>query len=315
VLTVIDIPQAAPPSRADAETLVPPTDGLRWIDIQSPSPELLERLRLPFGLHPLAIEDCLTFEQRPKLEEYPGHLFVVIHELSRTATDPIGQEIHAFLGPNFLITVHAHACRRIQLLCERVIGDSSLHARGIPFLYYLLADGVASQNGDVVDALADSIESVEQEVLEAKDSAALGRVFELKRAIAAARRAVAPQRDLFATLARLEPTLIDARAALYFRDVYDRIVRTVETLELGRELLSNILDAHFSLVSQRTNEIVKRLTILSAIFLPLTFVTGFFGQNFTHLPFSSTALLVAAVGICLLLPPVMLLWFRYKRWV
>jgi magnesium transporter len=316
VLTVIDLPEGVPAFKAAPDVLNPPPAGsLRWIDVQTPTPEVLETLRAPFGLHPLAIEDCLTFEQRPKLEEYPGHLFVVIHELTSGTPDPVGQEIHAFLGTTFLITVHSHACKRIHQLADRVIGDPTLYARGIAFLYYLLADGVASQNGDVVDTLADSIEEAEEDVLAGEKPSALPRVFELKRALAATRRALSPQRDLFATLARLERTVVDQRTSLYFRDVYDRIVRSVEAVEVGRELLSNVLDAHFSLVSQRTNEIVKRLTILSAIFLPLTFVTGFFGQNFHHLPFDSTPLMWGAIVFCLLLPFAMLIWFRHKRWV
>lgn len=316
MLSVIDLPEASHAYRAEADDLAPPPPGvLRWIDIEAPTSELLERMRDPFGLHPLAIEDCLTFEQRPKLEEYPHHLFVVIHELSLTGAEPVALEIHAFLGPTFLITVHTEACRRIHQLAERVIGGSVLQGHGIAFLYYLLADSVTTENAKVVDALADSIEPVEELVLEAHDKDALARVFELKRALASARRAISPQRDLFAALSRLERDPTDQRTALYYRDVHDRIVRSVETIEVGRELLTAVIDAHFSLVSERTNEIVKRLTLVSAIFLPLTFMTGFFGQNFEHLPFGSAKLMWLAVGSCLFLPLAMLLWFRRRKWL
>jgi magnesium transporter len=316
VLTVIDLPESGPPARLGSDVFDRPPPGvLRWIDVETPTIEVLERLRAPFGLHPLAIEDCLTFEQRPKLEEYPGHLFVVIHELSRNDCELNGQEIHAFWGPDFLITVHAHACSTIQQVTDRVLGDATLHARGIGFVYYLIADTVSSRNGDVVDALADRVEVIEDEILNPESEGALARLFELKRSLGSARRAVSPQRDLFATLARLERNVVNERLALYFRDVYDKIVRSVESIEVGRELLSNVLDAHFSLVSQRTNEIMKRLTILSAIFLPLTFITGFFGQNFEHLPFGSDALMVIAMVLCGVVPPGMLLWFRKKGWL
>jgi magnesium transporter len=109
--------------------------------------------------------------------------------------------------------------------------------------------------------------------------------------------------------------LVDDHMAVYFRNVYDHIVRISEAIETNRDLLSNVLDAHFSIVSNRTNEIMKSLTLLSAIFLPLTFVTGFFGMNFEHLPFKSDALMWAAVACCLLLPSAMLLWFRSRRWM
>lgn len=316
MLTVIDFPSSGPARELGGEAYDAPPDGvLRWIDVQAPTRDVLERLRGPFGLHPLAIEDCLTFEQRPKIEEYPGHLFVVVHELSSDAEALLEQEIHAFLGPNFLVTVHAGACARIRQVAERVREDRSIHARGIGFVYYLLADAVASRNSDVVDALADSIDTVEEQALRVTSRDALTRVFRLKRALSSARRALAPQRDLFATLARLERSVVNERLALYFRDVYDRIERSVETIEVTRELLSNVIDAHFSIVGQRTNEIMKRLTILSAIFLPLTFITGFFGQNFHDLPFHSSALMGSAIALCVLLPPGMLYWFRRKGWL
>jgi magnesium transporter len=109
--------------------------------------------------------------------------------------------------------------------------------------------------------------------------------------------------------------LISERTAFYLRDVYDKLARSSEMLEISRELLSNVLDAHFSLVAQRTNQIVKHLTILSAVFLPMTFVTGFFGQNFALLPFDSPLLFAIALGFCLAIPPTMLYWFRKRRWL
>lgn len=317
MLTVLDLHESGVPVRVDPPKLdAPPAGVLRWIDVQTPTKEVLEQLRVPYGLHPLAIEDCLTFEQRPKLEEYPGHLFVVIHELSGTDSELIAQELHAFIGINFLITVHAETCDRIGTVRERIRNDSKLYARGLGFVYYLIADAIASRNSDVVEGFADQVEVIEDLVLngDTSESQALGRLFGLKRSLGAARRAISPQRDLFATLARLERSVVNERLALYFRDVYDKIVRSVESIEVGRELLSNILDAHFSLVSQRTNDIVKRLTVLSAIFLPLTFITGFFGQNFQGLPFDSNRLLWLALGAYVLLPPVMLFWFHRKRW-
>ena len=136
MLTAIDLPEAAPPTKVELTTLEPPPTGvLRWIDIQAPTKDVLESMRVPFGLHPLAIEDCLTFEQRPKLEEYPGHLFVVIHELSRSNGELVAQELHAFLGQNFLVTVHAEACERVAQVMRRVLADRSLYARGVGFVY------------------------------------------------------------------------------------------------------------------------------------------------------------------------------------
>jgi magnesium transporter len=196
-----------------------------------------------------------------------------------------------------------------------VLRDPTLHARGISFVYYLLADSIASHNATALDKLAEKIDEVEDRIFNLPNGDALPLVFDLKRALGAARRTLSPQRDLFSTLARLPTQLISERTAFYFRDVYDKIARGAETIDASRDLLSSVLEAHFSLVSQRTNEIVKRLTILSAIFLPLTFVTGFFGQNFEGLPFRVDALMWVVISICVLLPAGMLLWFQRRDWL
>jgi magnesium transporter len=316
VLRVLDVPPGGQAKDVpDSELRAPHEGELFWIDVLEPTREVLERLREPFGLHPLAIEDCLTLDQRPKLEEYPGHVFVVVHELSLVGDELEAREIHAFLGKNFLITVRDHPCRRLDDVASRVLGATDLHERGAAFIYYLIADWVASHNALTLDGLTEAIDGIEEEVLEAANQSMLPRVFALKRALGSARRALSPQRDLFASLSRFESQWVNQRTAFYFRDVYDKLARTVEALESNRDLLGNVLEAHFSVVAQRTNEIVKRLTILSAIFLPLTFVTGFFGQNFEYLPFHSLTFMWTAFACCLLVPPSMLLWFRRRGWL
>lgn len=316
VLSVIEVPESGPARAVESASPGPPAgDALVWIDIEAPTADVLEGLRVPFGLHPLAIEDCLTFDQRSKLEEYPGHVFVVVHELDFKDNSFGEHEVHAFLSKQFLITVHQRACRRVATVREHVLGDATLHARGIGFVYYLLADSIASHNADALDALAEKVDQIEDLIYRAPQGSTLPHLFQLKRALGAARRTLSPQRDLFSSLSRLPTQVISERTAFYFRDVYDKIARTVESIETSRDLLSSVLDAHFSLVSQRTNDIMKHLTVLSAIFLPLTFVTGFFGQNFVGLPFHSHALMWLALAFCAVLPPTMLYWFRRRKWL
>lgn len=295
--------------------MAPVAGRIVWVDVEKPTREELELLREPFGLHPLAIEDCLTFDQRPKLEEYPAHLFVVIHEVRLANGELSSNEIHTFIGQNFLVTVREEPCKRIEEVKSRVIGAQDIYAKGPAFIYYLLADSVASHNVVTLDALSETIDDVEEHALNVADNTTLPRFFELKRSLGTARRALSPQRDLFAMLSRVDSRWVSERTSLYFRDVYDKLARAVEMLESQRDLLGNVLDAHFSVVSQRTNEIVKRLTILSAIFLPLTFVTGFFGQNFDYLPFHSRTFMWFALGTCALVPPAMLYWFRRRGWL
>ncbi|MGC4087382.1 MAG: CorA family divalent cation transporter [Polyangiaceae bacterium] len=139
VLRVLEVPQGGRAvERGDDEIRAPRQGELFWLDVQEPTREVLERLREPFGLHPLAIDDCLTHDQRPKLEEYPGHVFVVIHELSLEGDEISGREIHAFLGANFLITVRDHPCRRVDDVVTRVLGANDLYERGVAFIYLIL---------------------------------------------------------------------------------------------------------------------------------------------------------------------------------
>jgi len=314
---VVDIPETgAPVIRTLEASLGPPEPGwLRWIDVERPTAEALERLRGPFDLHPLAIEDCLTFEQRPKVEEYPGHLFVVVHELHLDGDLLTGHEIHTFLAERTLITVHAEPCRQLDRVMERLRKDVAVYARGVGFVYYWIADMVASANDDILSELAASIEDIENDLLEGEKPSALPRLFALKRSLSVARRFLSPQRDLFAVLTKLGGGPISDRTALYFRDVYDKVVRANESIEASRDLASNVLDAHFSQMSQRTNDVMRRLTALSAVFLPLTFITGFFGQNFDMLPFGSHVLMWLVIAACVALPVTMLYWFYKSRWL
>jgi len=313
---ILDLTDGAPPRVSEEDAPGPPPAGtLRWIDVEAATPALLESLRVPFGLHQLAIEDCLTFEQRPKLEEYPEHLFIVIHHLELDDGELVGREIHAFLARDVLITVHSEPCQVLERARVRLTSDPNARARGIGFFYYLVADAIAAGNWNTLDALIGAIDELEDQILNQTSTAGLPRLFQLKRALSSARRLLSPQRDVFGALSRYDDETVSARAALYFRDAYDKVVRSNELIDANRELLSNVLDAHFSVVAQRTNEIMKRLTALSAIFLPLTFITGFFGQNFQALPFDSVTLTYVAVGSCLLLPPTMLLWFKSNRWI
>ena len=314
----MDIPGNGPPvvREAGEEPIQPPEAGtLRWIDIERPDAAMLEDLRAPFNLHPLAIEDCLTFGQRPKLEEYPGHLFVVIHRLELDGATLSGKEIHAFISPGVLITVHAEPCIELPRVVQMIAHDHGVNARGVGFIYYLISDLVATANDDVLSLLADAIEDIESELFAGGKEPPLPRLFELKRSLSAARRFLSPQRDLFAALTKLESRSLGERTALYFRDVYDKVVRANESIEASRDLASNVLDAHFSQLSQRANDVMRRLTALSAVFLPLTFITEFFGPNFAMLPFDSHTLMWLVMALCAALPATMVYWFYRSRWL
>jgi magnesium transporter len=181
-------------------------------------------------------------------------------------------------------------------------------------------DGMVDDNFPILDRVADELDEIEDSVLESPRPEDLHRIFALKRQLVAMRKVLSPQRDVQGLLSKRGDPRVSERTALYLRDVYDHLIRINEAIETNRDLLGNSLDAYLSAVGQRTNEIVKYLTVMSAVFLPLSFVVGFFGQNFDDLPFftnwvHSDALMWSMIVICVVLPGGMVAWFKHKRWL
>ncbi len=303
-------------------TEAPPAGVKRWLDISGDVGPALESIRELFGLHPLAIEDCRQFDQRPKLEEYRDHLFLVTQGFSLPESSrELGlHELHAFLGPNYLVTVHEDALGAVDDVWRRVTSNASVIERGVDFVYYLVATRLVEGNFPIIDQIADELEELEDRVLSAPVREDLGRIFALKRKLVGMRKVLSPQRDTIAMLARRGDSRVSERTSHYFRDVHDQLVRLNESIEANRDLLGNALDAYLSSMSNRTNEIMKYLTLLSAVFLPLAFIVGFFGQNFENLPglhdwTRSDRLMYTMIGLCVATPTGMLLWFRSRRWI
>lgn len=320
MLRALTIRQGTPPSWAEGEAGARPPgpDEQLWIDVVSPSPAELELLRERFELHPVAIDSCLKIDMRPKLEEYRSQLFVVLHKLVVPASS--GEqldslELHAFLGDRYLITIQDAELPEVAAVRERIIAEPPLRERSFVYTYYLICERLAHTNFDTLDALFDVVEGIEDSVLKREDDDALPELFSAKRRLAAARRLIVPQREVVALLLESGTPFVDERARPYFRRVLDSLMRMSEAIDTQREILSSVLEAHLSLVSNRTNDIMKSLTLLSAIFLPLSFVTGFFGQNFSHLPFDNAALMWSGLALCVLLPAGMLAWFKSRHWL
>jgi magnesium transporter len=302
----------------------PPAGVVRWVDLIAQDEASLATLRERFEFHPLALEDCATLDQRPKLEDYGDHLFLVTQTFHCEGEGVDGltmQELHCFLGERYLVTVHAEPMGEIDELWRRATGDTKLLGKGADFVAYLIADAMVDDCFPVLDRISDQLEAIEDQVLTRTTSRdTLGQVFALKHHLVTMRRVLSPQREVFAALARREDELISERTAVYFRDVYDHLARLNESIEANRDLLGNALEAHLSSVSQRTNDVMKALTLMSAIFLPLAFVVGFFGQNFDNFPLLSgwqhnDGLMWVMLLLCVATPVTMLLWFRKKEWL
>jgi magnesium transporter len=310
---------SAPDWSDDEASAHPPQGGDRlWLDVTAPSQRELDLLRERFDLHPVAIDSCLRIDQRPKLEEYQRQLFVVLHKLvvpDSSGAQLSSLELHAFLGDGYLITIQDQPLPEVESVRQRLSAEPALRERSMVHTYYLICERLVHDNFEALDALFDAVEEIEDSVLKQADDDALPELFAAKRRLAAARRLIVPQREVMSLLLESGTAFIDERARPYFRRVLDVLMRMSEAIDTQREILTNVLDAHLSLVSNRTNEIMKSLTLLSAIFLPLSFVTGFFGQNFSHLPFDNVALMWAGLGLCVAMPVGMLIWFKSRKWL
>lgn len=295
-------------------------DRPRWVDIEAQTPEEIAWLGSSFGFHPLALEDCLHLDQRPKLEEYPNSIFVVIHSFSATPAHPTSierHELHAFLGKDLLVTVHADPLPAIDRVRTLLEGDATLLSRGTDLLLYLICDKVVDGHLPVLDAIHDAIEDLEERVLtgDGAPRELLQQILDFRRTLVDLRRRVAPTREVFVSLARPEFGRVSERAAFYFRDVQDHLQRTTDSIDAGRELLAGVLDGYRSQVANRTTDLMKRLTLFSALLLPLTLITGFFGMNFTGIPYDRPPTLHAAIAAMILLPAATVALFRFLRWI
>jgi magnesium transporter len=291
--------------------------GVRWIDIEGDAAADLELLREPYGLHRLAIEDCLHLDQRPKLEEYPGHVFLVVQGFSARGKDLGALTLHEldfFLGPDWVITVHDADLPVIQALHDRVRQEPARTlGKGPDYLAYLFADALVDSHFPLMDLFTEQVECLEEEVFDRPRQEQLRQSFTLRKSLVTLRRVLSPQRDVIGLLARRGIPHVSERTSLYFRDVYDHLVRLYEQIEANRDFLGSTMEGYLSMVANKTNEISKQLTVFATIFLPLSFITGFFGQNFDILsrPVFFWLMMVSVVG----LPVGLMFWFRSKEWL
>jgi len=295
-------------------------EGAMWVDLQGAGEQEVQELRelaILFELHKLEVEDCLHRDQRPKLEEYPGHLFFVLHGFRSTGPDVCAmepQELHFFLGPDWLLTVHEEESAAVLEARRRLLADTrGTFVKGVDRVAYLVADSLVDSNFPHVEAFTDELETLEGEVFECPDPSHQQRIFQLKRTLVLLRRILGPQRDVVGLLTREDQPHVTERTRLYFRDVADHLIRLQEQLDADSNLVANVRDGYLAMMANRTAEVSKQLTIVATVFLPLSFIVGFFGQNFevlTH-PFFFWLML----GTMVVVPVLLFLWFRHKGWL
>lgn len=299
------------------DAVYPPVDRMRWIDLTKQDNDSIGVLAERFRFHPLTLEDCLHFDQRPKFEAYDEYDFLVVHGFRIDWSDVWNSsalELHIFIAKDLIITIHEEPLPSLDLLWNRIIADGRMVSQGMDYLCYLILDGLMDSYFPQITEIELRLDDLEDRVLSSPNSVSLSEIISFKRLLLDLRRILLPQRDVLATLTHQSSDFFSPKTEVYMRDVFDHALRLHSYVESARELVSNIRDAHLWAASQRTNEIMKRLTILSAIFLPLTFLTGFFGQNFTDLPVESKQLFYGTIACCIILPIAMMIYFVRSKW-
>jgi len=248
-----------------------------WMDFDSPTDEESQVLNQTFDFHPLAIEDCMHRLQRPKLDYYDGYDFFVLHTLNQSTLLP--EEIDVFVGKNFIVTYHLSTSPEIIMIRQKMTSDKKILEKGALNLFYILMD-------KIVDEYFPSLYKIEDEIneLEMKEDSVIEDLFEIRGQLLKLRRTIFPMRELLYRVLNSERVIIPKEERLYFMDIYDHLLRLSEMIESNREMTNDIRDSYISLNSDRMNNIMKTLTVMSSIFIPLTFIASIYGMNFEYMP-------------------------------
>jgi magnesium transporter len=303
----------------DPGWLAPQSGVTLWVDLSDPTAEESRVLTDVFHFHPLSVEDALAEIHSPKIEPYQGYLYLILHGIAfdRAGEEFATRDVDFFLGRNYLVTVHDGRSRSIAKL--RAICDEHEHvlAEGPAAVMHRIVDSMVENYRPEVDALEEEIDKLEELAILGRQTDLVSRILAIKRDLASLRRVVIPQRDAVSRLARREFPLINDEITYRFRDVYDQFVRLADEAILFQERMSAILDAHLSTISNRLNVVMKVLTVISTIFLPLTVLTGMWGMNvpLPMLPGGETAQFWWVGAMIFVIAGVMLAVFRLNRWI
>jgi len=288
-----------------------------WLDISDPQSKDFELAAKELNLHPLAVEDAQQRHERPKIDQYDDHYFIVFDALQESSPGVVREiEISIFMLQNAIVTVHEGEFTA-RAAVEKRFREGKLQTTGL--LLHALLDTMVDQYFPIIDSLGDRVELLETMVVggETHDyDTSIRELFELKRDLLRIRHLIAPERDVLAVLVRGDiRELREIGRRVYFQDVYDHITRVIDEIDTFRELTSNVIDAHLASVSNRLNEVVKVLTSVATVLLVLTVVTGFFGQNWKFIPYDSEPLFVASLIFMVAVAAGTALYFRRKGWL
>jgi magnesium transporter len=305
--------------RVDSAWLEPGSGAWVWVDLSRPTQDDGRVLSDVFHFHELAIEDALSEIHHPKVESYADYLYVILHGIDFRAREHCfrTQDVDFFLSSQYLVTVHGGESRSISMVEDLCSRNAHMLAEGPGALMHRIIDTMVDNYRPEIDELDERLDRLEKAVFQRPDAALAKRILDSKRDIASLRRVVLPQRDVLARLSRREFPVISEGLSYRFRDVYDHLVRISEESMLFQDRVSSLLDAHLASVSNQLNAVMKVMTIISTIFLPLTVLTGLYGMNvgLPHLPGGDPAQFWWVLAIMLTMSASMLYVFRRRRWL
>ncbi|MFN8453915.1 MAG: magnesium/cobalt transporter CorA [Anaerolineae bacterium] len=288
-----------------------------WINVDGLDPDLVQELGHCFDVPPLVLEDILETDQRPKMEDYDSSVYIVLKMLSCNHHKEImAEQVSLVLGSNFVLSFQERVGDVFEPLRQRLRnGKGHLRRSGPDYLAYALLDIIVDNYFIVLETLGEKIEDIEDELLSNPTPKTIQEIHHLKRQMIFLRKSVWPLREVITGLGREEVELITPEIYAHLRDVYDHTIQVIETIETYREMLAAMLELYVSSVSNRMNEVMKVLTIIATIFIPLTFISGIYGMNFyipeVHWPWGYPVILIIMVLIAM----AMLVYFRKKRWL
>ncbi len=294
-------------------------EGLLWVDVEDVTDEDTVLLSNIFCFHPLAVADCSSKNiHPPKIDDFDDYLFIIIHGINYHIESEVVEttELALFLGKNYVVTSHDVPMRSISSMLDRVQKDARFMRRGADFLAHDIIDAVVDNFMPTIDGMDERNDQLQAEALHEPKRETLMSIMQLKRSILALTRVILPQREIVNGLSRGEYALISERTQIYYRNIYDHLVR-IEMLTLGlRDMAESVLSTYLSSVSNRMNEVMKVLTLIATIFIPLTFIAGIYGMNFANMPelewkygYFIILIVMAVIGISLVF------YFRRRSWL
>lgn len=296
------------------------TPANTWIEICGSSDvQMMQKIGNHFGLHPLLLEDIITLDQRPKLDDYKNTIFIVMRRLlyDEKTRKMTSEQISLVLGKNYVISFQESLDNFFEPIKERLRKEnSSMRKMGPDYLTYALMDILVDNCFIILEKIDQNFSNLEEELINSPKKETLNKIQKSKRDIILLRKSVWPFREVVSQFRRLESPLIQDSTKLYLHDVYDHTIQAIDTIESLRDLAGSMLEIYLSNINQRLNEIIKFLTIVATIFSPLTFITGFYGMNLTKLPLLNSIWgLWMVIGIMLAVTSGMLFYFYKRKWI